>query len=240
MLVVARGFNYPPFSKLAGQLQKTHLSCRAISSSKFRNKANHLEYRVRLAQMQDIPAISQCNMESLPENYTPHFYMSFLARFPRLSFVAETTEHELVGYALGKIESDSQNNLILPIHADMKTNLPVYYGHVTSIAVHAAHRGNGVATQLMKCLHYNLVKEYEMDSVSLYVRSSNVSAQRMYEKVFKYELDHIVPQYYLDREDAYYMIRRRLGDDSETLLAPAEIELITLHEERFVPSKRVL
>lgn len=62
----------------------------------------------------------------------------------------------------------------------------------------------------------------------------------MYEKVFKYELDHIVPQYYLDREDAYYMIRRRLGDDSETLLAPAEIKLITLHEERFVPSKRVL
>lgn len=59
-----------------------------------------LQYRVRLAKPEDIPAINQCNLESLPENYSDQFYKSILARYPRLSFVAESAENQLVCFVV--------------------------------------------------------------------------------------------------------------------------------------------
>lgn len=162
---------------------------------------NTLQYRVRLATTADIPAIAQCNVDTLPENYSNQFYEMFLARNSLLCFVAECPENQLVsrlshhcvvghkssnllsyciapqlGYALGKIaEYEVEGQLPFQQITAPKS----FVGHVASIAVHERYRGFGVAKELMSCLHHNFARHYHMDRVSLYVRVSRPSFLRL-------------------------------------------------------------
>lgn len=47
----------------------------------------------RLAKLTDVPQIQSCNLATLPENYSPHFYSTHLKRWPDLAIVAEHTPH---------------------------------------------------------------------------------------------------------------------------------------------------
>eukprot|EP01033_Poteriospumella_lacustris_P000302 gene302-193_t len=188
---------------------------------------NTLQYRVRLATAADIPAIAQCNVDTLPENYSNQFYEMFLSRNSLLCFVAECPENQLLGYALGKItEYEVEGQLPFQQITAPKS----FVGHVASIAVHESYRGFGVAKELMTCLHYNFAKHYHMDRVSLYVRVTNKGARKLYETAFHYKVDYIVPHYYTDGEDACYMIRDQLLTTHESP-APELLPLISLPDD---------
>jgi ribosomal protein S18 acetylase RimI-like enzyme len=80
-------------------------------------------------------------------------------------------------------------------------------GHVTSLAVLEPYRRQGLARELMEQLHAHMQDCYGADAVGLHVRRSNMAAERLYGN-FGYEAAQIIPGYYQDGEDAYFMKKR--------------------------------
>mmetsp|Transcript_18202 Transcript_18202/g.29847 ORF Transcript_18202/g.29847 Transcript_18202/m.29847 type:complete len:515 (+) Transcript_18202:158-1702(+) len=78
-------------------------------------------------------------------------------------------------------------------------------GHVTSIAVHSHARRLGIASSLLEQLHYHLGQCYRAQSVGLHVRISNQAAVKLYCERLGYDVADIIPFYYGDGEDAYFM-----------------------------------
>ncbi len=78
-------------------------------------------------------------------------------------------------------------------------------GHVTSIAVHSHARRLGIASSLLDQLHYHMGECYHAKSVGLHVRISNQAAVKLYCERLGYDVADIIPFYYGDGEDAYFM-----------------------------------
>jgi ribosomal protein S18 acetylase RimI-like enzyme len=182
--------------------------------------------QLRLATRTDVPAIQRCNLACLPENYNAEFYCSHLRQWPELALVAEElpspremdqqyqsrnpfssfpgggyqSDPKIVAYVLGKVESRSVMDYDNPTsYHDVVETL----GHVTSLAVHKDFRRLGLARAMMTQLHYHL-EHQNVDSCGLHVRTSNLAACRLY-KEDGYAIDQVIPSYYQDGEDAYFM-----------------------------------
>jgi ribosomal protein S18 acetylase RimI-like enzyme len=85
-------------------------------------------------------------------------------------------------------------------------------GHVTSLAVHSHARRLGIASSLLHQLHFHLNSCYNANSVGLHVRISNSAAVKLYIEHLGYDVADIIPMYYGDGEDAYFM-RKDFSDD---------------------------
>mmetsp|Transcript_98408 Transcript_98408/g.275597 ORF Transcript_98408/g.275597 Transcript_98408/m.275597 type:complete len:294 (-) Transcript_98408:46-927(-) len=185
--------------------------------------------QLRLATRTDVPSIQNCNLACLPENYNSQFYCSHLRQWPDLALVAEDvsgvtgdnarmgvsdqdrhlfnfgpnrghSEPKIVAYVLGKIESRPIVDYNDPISG---ANRVETLGHVTSLAVHHDFRRLGLAKTLMTQLHHHL-QYHGIQSCGLHVRTSNQAACRLYQED-GYEIAQIIPSYYQDGEDAYFM-----------------------------------
>ena len=77
-------------------------------------------------------------------------------------------------------------------------------GHITSLAVHNHARRLGIAKSLLHQLHYHLQECYDSTSIGLHVRISNKAAVQLYIDE-GYDVADIIPLYYGDGEDAYFM-----------------------------------
>lgn len=176
---------------------------------------------LRLARRTDVPSIQRCNLATLPENYNQQFYSNHLRQWGDLAIVATDgnykfgsfpgiEDEKVVAYVLGKVE---ERTVMETPHDDDDYNVfrsqPTMYstyrfGHVTSLAVLETHRRRGLAVELMKQLHHHLANVYGVDSVGLHVRKSNRPACKLYQQ-FGYIEQEVIPNYYQDGEDAYYM-----------------------------------
>ena len=88
-------------------------------------------------------------------------------------------------------------------------------GHVTSLAVHSHARRLGIASSLLEQLHHHLYHCYHANAVGLHVRISNKAAVKLYVEGMGYDVADIIPMYYGDGEDAYFMRKDVLnGGDS--------------------------
>jgi len=87
-------------------------------------------------------------------------------------------------------------------------------GHVTSIAVHSHARRLGIASSLLDQLHYHLGQCYHAKSVGLHVRISNQAAVKLYCERLGYDVADIIPFYYGDGEDAYFMRKDLFVEDN--------------------------
>jgi len=76
-------------------------------------------------------------------------------------------------------------------------------GHVTSLAVQDGFRRLGLAQAMMSQLHHHL-QHQGIKQCGLHVRTSNEAACRLYQSD-GYEIAQIIPAYYQDGEDAYFM-----------------------------------
>jgi ribosomal protein S18 acetylase RimI-like enzyme len=69
------------------------------------------QVQIRTARREDVPAIEQCNLRTLPENYPNSFYHNHLIQWPNLALVAERVgdklddDRKIVGYVLGRVEN---------------------------------------------------------------------------------------------------------------------------------------
>lgn len=125
-------------------------------------------------------------------------------RLPR-SVVMDDDDEELL--------SAYNNNNMIPCRQVL--------GHVTSLAVLKPYRRCGVAAELMRQLHYQMQECYPTSlGVGLHVRVSNIAACRLYQQNMGYEVQEIIPGYYQDGEDAYFMRKpffprnNRIADDT--------------------------
>jgi ribosomal protein S18 acetylase RimI-like enzyme len=73
------------------------------------------------------------------------------------------------------------------------------HGHVTSLAVHSHARRLGIASSLLRQLHYHLRECHSANTVGLHVRISNEAAVRLY-CAEGYDVADIMPLYYGDGE----------------------------------------
>ena len=185
---------------------------------------------LRLARRADVPSIHRCNVATLPENYNSQFYNSHMRQWPDLALVAEHVlpnekrnsrslalrEPNIVGYVLGKVENRvfSPPAIVMTAGMDpfaeefeqeMKTR--EYCGHVTSLAVLGEYRRKGLAAAMMDQLHLHMEQSHGAQSVGLHVRRSNDAATELYKRD-GYFVDEVIPCYYLDGEDAFYMKKR--------------------------------
>ena len=90
------------------------------------------------------------------------YYMYHGLSWPQLSFVAEDSSGEIVGYVLAKMEEETEDDP---------------HGHITSLAVKRSHRRLGLAQKLMDQTARAMVETFNAKYVSLHVRKSNQPAQ---------------------------------------------------------------
>jgi ribosomal protein S18 acetylase RimI-like enzyme len=208
---------------------------------------------VRLARRTDISSIQRCNLATLPENYNSQFYLQHLRTWPDLCVVAEHVspriptfgrpDPKIVAYVLGKVDETtvgespffSHHSHLSPQDRDdfyeshylseqqQTTTTTTTLGHVTSLAVLEEYRRQGLAAALMEQLHYHLETRHGCTEVGLHVRTSNRAAARLYQRD-GYEVESVIPHYYQDGEDAYFM-RKNLLEQEYSRERHRELEL---------------
>lgn len=168
-----------------------------------RMSADKPAFNIRLARTSDIPDIRNCNLETLPENYTDEFYQRCLKTWPKLCLVAEK-ENRLIGYTLGRTDTERPPRLPALPGKNEVYQPPITVGHIASIAVYPQYRKMGVARGLMDMLHAQLAAQ-NVDQISLHCRVGNAQAIRLYSAHYPYQCVRLLPLYYDDNEDAWLM-----------------------------------
>jgi len=145
---------------------------------------------IRQATIEDLPAMANCNLSNLPENYQLKYYMYHALTWPQLSFVAEDSKGRIVGYILAKMEDETNSTP---------------HGHVTSISVLRTYRRLGLANKLMQLSQRAMKEVFDAAYVSLHVRKTNRAALALYREALGFRIQEIEKGYYADGEDAFAM-----------------------------------
>ena len=154
-----------------------------------------------------------------PNNpHHPNYHRRTLRSFYNNPSPPKDNENKkVVAYVLGKIESRPEfvNNDPASGQEHM-----VSIGHVTSLAVQKDYRRLGLAKAMMTQLHSHLANQ-GVGSCGLHVRTSNIAACRLYEED-GYEIAQVIPSYYQDGEDAFFMRKMFVPEEQqqqETIIA---------------------
>ncbi|WP_010479190.1 ribosomal protein S18-alanine N-acetyltransferase [Thermococcus zilligii] len=139
---------------------------------------------IRPAKIFDIPEIMRIERESFSEAYPRGLFLVFLENNPDTFLVAEYNG-KVIGYVMAYLRPDLE-------------------GHIMSIAVDPAYRGNGIGSALLTEAIERLIQKGAR-YIGLEVRVSNEKAIGLYER-FGFRKVKRVIGYYSDGEDAYYMV----------------------------------
>ncbi|GKS60843.1 ribosomal-protein-alanine N-acetyltransferase RimI [Candidatus Nitrosocosmicus sp.] len=150
-------------------------------------------YNIRRCTYEDLNAVIDINLKTLPEHYTEYFFESLLREIPEAFIVAEI-DNLIVGYIMCKLEFGFSNFRKLGF---------VKKGHVVSIALLQEHRGKKIGEALM-IEGINGISSRKGDEIYLEVRTSNISAISLYQKL-GFQTKSILKSYYRDGEDANLM-----------------------------------
>jgi ribosomal-protein-alanine N-acetyltransferase len=141
------------------------------------------DYTFAVAVPNDASQMKKINEACLPENYPYRFWFDMVSLNPGRCFVCRSkSERKMVGYVLFCEDSKKRMRLM-------------------SIAVLPAHRGRGIAAELIK----QGLAAIGSRPCELEVRLSNEGAIRLYER-FGFHKLRIFPAYYADKEDAWVMV----------------------------------
>ena len=151
------------------------------------------DYQIRRCERDDIQAVIEINMQTLPEHYSDYFYYEILAEFPETFLVAEI-DAAIVGYVMCRIEYGFSHLRRLGLARK---------GHVVSIAVRESHRGKGVGTMLMRASQDAMLEKTATESY-LEVRVTNTEAISLYQRL-GYAASSRLEAYYKDGEAALVM-----------------------------------
>jgi len=139
---------------------------------------------IRPARIFDINEVMRIERTSFQEQYPRGLFMMFLENNPDTFLVAEYGGR-IIGYVMGYLRPDLE-------------------GHIMSIAVDPAYRGNGIGSALLAEAIERLIREGAR-YIGLEVRVSNIGAIKLYERFGFVRVKRIIG-YYSDGEDAYYML----------------------------------
>uniref|UniRef100_A0A915CTB9 N-terminal amino-acid N(alpha)-acetyltransferase NatA n=1 Tax=Ditylenchus dipsaci TaxID=166011 RepID=A0A915CTB9_9BILA len=156
---------------------------------------------------EDLLSTQNCNSLCLSTSYQLKYYMYYALSWPELSYVAEDSKGNVIGYVLAKMEEESEEEA---------------HGHITSLAVKRTYRRLGLAQKLMDQTSRAMVETYNARYVSLHVSVSNRAAVNLYKNTLKFEISKVKPEYYANGEDAYAMKRLLISFAKENGLQPAD------------------
>jgi peptide alpha-N-acetyltransferase len=84
---------------------------------------------IRMATVNDLIEMQQCNLWCLPENYQMKYYFYHILSWPQLLWVAEDFDGRIVGYVLAKMEEDETK----PPHGEL-----AFSDHLQAVSAAAA------------------------------------------------------------------------------------------------------
>ncbi len=180
------------------------------------------KFRVRKARAEEIYAVMDINLKTLPENYWYGFYKFIYDNWGEAFLVAEAENGSIIGYAMSRVEH-TRDPVLLGLKTELEGDRSVLskvidalksqlaeerpVGHLISIAVLKEYRRRGVGSALLSKTIDVMKNVYKVDAIYLEVRVSNTPAIRLYEK-FGFKKARIWRGYYRDGEDAYIMVKR--------------------------------
>lgn len=162
-----------------------------------------LEYYIRTTTREDLATVMSINETTLPENYPLFFYENIMQKYPNSFLVSGiqdssmVTGERLLGYIMWRIERGISEFGIKIVKK----------GHLVSLAVLKDYRRRGVASALLE-KGMRQIAGYGAQEFVLEVRISNFAAIKLYQEHFQFEKKKIIPEYYRDGENAYYMAYR--------------------------------
>lgn len=80
--------------------------CQQTSSNSSTKTSINNMVNIRMATVNDLIEMQQCNLWCLPENYQMKYYFYHILSWPQLLWVAEDFDGRIVGYVLAKMEED--------------------------------------------------------------------------------------------------------------------------------------
>ncbi|SPO27821.1 probable N-acetyltransferase 5 [Ustilago trichophora] len=181
----------------------------------------------------DLFKFNNVNLDHWTETYSLSFYLSYLARWPDLSFIQTApSSSRVMGYVIGKAEghdpfpascsgsalSSSLTSTLEAGKSRKSVDPPTLHGHVTAITVAPEYRRLGLANGMMHLLEDVSHRVYAAYFVDLFVRPSNITAVKMYERM-GYQVYRKVKQYYYgggkggNDEDGFDMRKALPRDD---------------------------
>ena len=134
-----------------------------------------------------------------------------ISQLEQIEEIEKTLEHRNLSYDSIKKDLENTNTYYL-IAVEEKENKVVGYigcellvdhADITAVATHKNYLKKGIATTLLKALE-NILKEKQIDSIFLEVRTSNVPAINLYEKQHFIKISTRA-KYYDNIEDANIM-----------------------------------
>lgn len=155
-------------------------------------------YAIRPFKPDDLEAVVNINLTTLPENYSSSFYLNHFYSYPKAFLVAEM-DGKIVGYAMCRLEYGISS---------LKFGFS-HKGHVISVAVIPEYRKQGIGRALMNEA-MAAMNGYGSSEYYLEVRVSNLPAVAMYQKL-GYRIAKRLRGYYMDGEDAYLMAKAASG-----------------------------
>lgn len=124
-------------------------------------------------------------------------HLCFPSPWTRESFIREIQTNMLAKY------------LVIELHGRIVGYGGMWFivdeAHITNIAIHPKYRERGLGSYLVKSM-IEYTKNLGIYRMTLEVRKSNLTAQRLYEK-FNFKSAGIRPKYYNNQEDAVIMWR---------------------------------
>ncbi|KAJ1729669.1 N(alpha)-acetyltransferase 20, NatB catalytic subunit [Coemansia biformis] len=130
----------------------------------------------------DLFRFNTVNLDQFTETYDLGFYLSYLAHWPDLFTLAESTDGRLMAYLMGKVEGKGTD----------------WHGHVTALTVAPECRRLGLACGLMRGLEEVSEQIHDCYFVDLFVRPSNTAAIRLYEHLGYILYRQVIDYYYGD------------------------------------------
>ena len=160
-------------------------------------------YSFRPMEFTDLWTFNNVNVDRMTETYGTDFYSNYFLKesWSEYAVIARHGPTGVVcGYMLGKAEGENQD----------------WHGHISAVTIAPAFRRTGLARRLMEGVERISAECHQAYFVDLFVRNSNVAAQKMYEQLgyIKYRT---VLGYYSDGPPGATGAARQRGEDAMDL-----------------------
>ncbi|OCL08654.1 acyl-CoA N-acyltransferase [Glonium stellatum] len=136
-----------------------------------------------------LPAIRQLISKDLSEPYSIYVYRYFLYQWGHLCYMALDPSGNLIGVVVCKLEHHRSGT---------------FRGYIAMLAVQEAHRGKGIATQLV-CMAIDAMAERDADEIVLETEVTNTASLKLYERL-GFLRSKRLHRYYLNGNTAFRLV----------------------------------
>ncbi|KAH7029390.1 acetyltransferase [Microdochium trichocladiopsis] len=140
-----------------------------------------------------LPAIRALISKDLSEPYSIYVYRYFLYQWAHLCYLAlDPRDDSLVAVIICKLEHHISHSPV------------THRGYIAMLAVSSVHRGNGIATSLVK-MAIDAMADRKADEIVLETEETNIPAMRLYERL-GFLRSKKLHRYYLNGNSAYRLV----------------------------------